>query len=120
MFSTFEKYQLILASAALVATILWRIIGKRVIVSTIFFLLALATIKPQLALPAAAWLLLWAASDWRRRGRFLWSFAGTTFVLVSAAEYILPGWAGRFRDAVSAYRQYTGGAGGQDRHPRHR
>ena len=29
------------------------------------FLLALATIKPQLALPVAGWLVLWAVSDWR-------------------------------------------------------
>ena len=75
------------------------------------FLLALATIKPQLALPVAGWLALWAASDWRRRQGFLWSFGLTTAIFLSAAEYILPGWVGRFRDAVAAYRQYTGGAG---------
>ena len=75
------------------------------------FLLALATIKPQLALPVAGWLMLWAASDWRRRQRFLWGFGLTTAILLSASEYILPGWVGRFRDAVTAYRQYTGGAG---------
>lgn len=75
------------------------------------FLLALATIKPQLALPVAGWLVLWAASDWRRRQRFLWSFGLTTAILLCASEYILPGWIGRFRDAVAAYRQYTGGAG---------
>ncbi len=75
------------------------------------FLLALATIKPQLALPVAGWLVLWAASDRRRRQGFLWSFGLTTAILLSAAEYILPGWIGQFRDAVAAYRQYTGGAG---------
>ncbi len=40
-------------------------------------LLALATFKPQLALPMAAWLGLWAVSDWRRRQGFVWSFAFT-------------------------------------------
>jgi hypothetical protein len=77
------------------------------------FVLALATIKPQLALPLAAWLVLWAISDWRQRGRlvFLLSLATTLGVLFAASEYILPGWMGRFRDAVAAYRQYTGGAG---------
>ena len=75
------------------------------------FLLALATIKPQLALPLAGWLTLWAASDWRRRQSFIWSFALSMATFLAASEYILPGWMKEFRDAVAAYRQYTGGAG---------
>ena len=75
------------------------------------FLLALATIKPQLALPVAGWLVLWAVSDWRRRQTFFWSFAMTAAIFLAASEYVLPGWIGQFRDAVAAYRQYTGGAG---------
>jgi len=75
------------------------------------FLLALATIKPQLALPLAGWLTLWAASDWRRRQSFIWSFALSMAIFLGASEYILPGWMREFRDAVAAYRQYTGGAG---------
>jgi hypothetical protein len=74
-------------------------------------LLAFATIKPQLALPLAAWLVLWALGDWGRRRRFIWGFALSLAVLFSAAEYVLPGWIGRFREAVAAYHQYTGGAG---------
>ncbi len=74
-------------------------------------LLALATIKPQLALPLAAWLTLWAASDWRRRQGFIWGFCATMAALFAGAQYVLPGWVGRFRHAVVAYRQYTGGAG---------
>jgi len=75
------------------------------------FLLALATIKPQLALPLAGWLTLWAVSDWRRRQSFIWSFALSMAIFLAASEYILPGWMKEFRDAVAAYRQYTGGAG---------
>ncbi len=75
------------------------------------FLLALATIKPQLALPVAGWLMLWAVSDWRRRQLLVWSFALTTAIFLAASEYVLPGWVTEFRDAVVAYRQYTGGAG---------
>jgi hypothetical protein len=75
------------------------------------FVLALATIKPQLALPIAGWLMLWALSDWRRRQIFFWSFALTGAIFLAASEYVLPGWIGQFRDAVAAYRQYTGGAG---------
>lgn len=74
------------------------------------FLLAIATFKPQLALPMAAWFAVWAISDWRRRQGFLWSFVVTMAVLFAAAEYVLPGWMGRFREAVSAYREYTQGA----------
>ncbi len=74
-------------------------------------LLALATIKPQLALPVAGWLALWAVSDWRRRQVFLWSFGLSTVILLAACEYVLPGWFGEFRQAVAAYQQYTGGAG---------
>jgi len=74
-------------------------------------LLAVATIKPQLVLPLAAWLVLWALSDLRRRQRFLWGFGLALAALVGAGEYILPGWVGRFGDAVVAYRRYTGGAG---------
>jgi hypothetical protein len=73
-------------------------------------LLALATIKPQLALPIAAWFLLWALSDWRRRRNFWWGFSGTMAALVGGAEYFLPGWVSRFREAVAAYRRYNQGA----------
>lgn len=75
------------------------------------FLLALATIKPQLALPVAGWLLPWAVSDWKNRQVFAWSFGLTGAIFLAASEYLLPGWVGQFRDAVAAYRQYTGGAG---------
>jgi hypothetical protein len=70
-------------------------------------LLALATIKPQLVLPVAAWLVLWAASDWRRRKTFLLGFFLTLGILLGAAEWILPGWIPEFFHAVAAYRQYT-------------
>jgi len=73
-------------------------------------LLALATIKPQLALPITAWFMLWALRDWTRRRRFWWGFAGTVVVLVGGAELLLPGWIGRFREAVVAYRRYNQGA----------
>jgi hypothetical protein len=74
-------------------------------------LLALAAIKPQLALPIVAWLILWAVSDVRRRGGFLWGFGVTMVVLLAGSQYLLPGWVGRFLAAVAAYRQYTAGPG---------
>jgi Glycosyltransferase family 87 len=73
-------------------------------------LLALSTIKPQLVLPLCAWILLWAFSDWRRRQNVLWGFIATMTALLGGAEYLLPGWFGRFREAMAAYRQYSDGA----------
>ncbi|MBV8477185.1 MAG: DUF2029 domain-containing protein [Acidobacteria bacterium] len=73
------------------------------------FLLALATIKPQLAMPLAVWLTVWAIGDFRSRQRFLWSFLATLATLVAAGEILLPGWIGRFRTALRAYLEYAGG-----------
>ena len=73
-------------------------------------LLAMATVKPQLALPVAAWFLLWALSDWTRRRRFCWGFVGSLAVLVGGAQFLLPGWVARFCEAIAAYRRYNQGA----------
>ena len=70
-------------------------------------LLALATIKPQLALPVVAWLLLWAGSNWSARRRFVYGFAGTMALLLGAGELVLPGWCGMFREAIAKYHRYT-------------
>lgn len=74
-------------------------------------LLALATIKPQLTLPLAAWLVFWSLSEWRTRQRFVWGFLLTMVVLFAGAQLILPGWIGKFLGAISAYRQYAAGPG---------
>lgn len=70
-------------------------------------LLALATIKPQLAWPLATWLLLWAASDWRNRKRFVFGFALVMVLLLVGAEIVLPGWWRMFAEAMRQYHRYT-------------
>jgi hypothetical protein len=70
-------------------------------------LLALATIKPQLAWPLVLWLLLWALSDWRSRRRFVFGFALAMLMLLAGAEFILPGWLRMFIDAIGQYHRYT-------------
>jgi hypothetical protein len=70
-------------------------------------LLALATIKPQLAWPVVLWLLLWAASDWRSRRRLLFGFALIMLLLLGGAELVLPGWVRMFVAAIRQYHQYT-------------
>lgn len=74
-------------------------------------LLALATIKPQLVLPLAAWLLLWSLTQWKSRRPFFWGFVLTIALLVGGAQLILPSWIRRFLAALAAYRQYTAGGG---------
>jgi hypothetical protein len=70
-------------------------------------LLALATIKPQLAWPLVIWLLLWATSEWRSRRRFIFGFALVMALLLAGAEILLPGWWRMFLDAIRQYHQYT-------------
>ncbi len=71
--------------------------------------LAIASIKPQLVLPLAGWFTLWSIVGLRQRRRFLVGFYLTLLILVAAGEYELPGWIGKFRQAVAAYGEYTGG-----------
>jgi hypothetical protein len=70
-------------------------------------LLALATIKPQLAWPLVAWLVVWALSDWRKRWRLLFGFGLVMELLLAAAEIILPGWWRMFFQALQQYHRYT-------------
>ncbi len=70
-------------------------------------LLALATIKPQVAAPLVAWLALWTVSDWRRRRPLALSFGATMGVLLAGAEIVAPGWIGRFQQALADYQRYT-------------
>ena len=70
-------------------------------------ILALATIKPQLAWPMVAWLLLWAFSDWRLRRQLVFGFVLVLALLLAGAEFVLPGWEWRFVEALHQYHQYT-------------
>lgn len=74
-------------------------------------LMAFAGIKPQLAIPVAGWLFLWSMGDWRSRRSYALAFGATLGALLAGSQWVLPGWLGRFRDAITAYRGYTGGAG---------
>jgi hypothetical protein len=73
--------------------------------------IALSTIKPQLALPLAGWLILWSLGNPRERWKYLGGFLISMAALMAASEYLLPGWVARFADAIIQYRRYTGGGG---------
>jgi hypothetical protein len=70
-------------------------------------LLALATIKPQLAWPLVLWLLIWAGSDWRSRRRLVIGFGVVMLLLLGGAQLVLPGWLPMFVEAIGRYHQYT-------------
>jgi hypothetical protein len=77
--------------------------------------MAVATIKPQLALPLSGCLVLWALSDWRRRQAFIWGFVSALGILVLAGQFVLPGWLPKFWIAIHEYVAYTGGVSLLDR-----
>jgi len=99
--------QLSLLVAALIAASVAFLSSGHLVSSGV--LLALAMIKPQLALPLAASLLLWSLGDLRARARFDLSFLISTAALVLGGEYMLPGWIAKFREAANAYLGYAAG-----------
>lgn len=70
-------------------------------------LLALTTIKPQLAWPLVAWMLVWAVSDWHKRRELVFGFGLALALLMAGAEVILPGWWWMFMHALGQYHRYT-------------
>ena len=70
--------------------------------------LAVASIKPQLVVPIATCLLLWAVSHWRQRQRFVWGLGVTFACLFGGGEILLPGWFGKFLSAAQDYQNYAG------------
>jgi hypothetical protein len=72
------------------------------------FLLAWASIKPQLVVLLLAWLAIWTVADWRRRYRGAASFLLTMVILCGASEWYLPHWIPRFWHALHEYQRYTG------------
>lgn len=72
-------------------------------------LLALATIKPQLAVLPIAWFGLWVLAEWRQRRNLVWGFAAMLAGLVISSEFFLPAWPMHFLGALRAYATYAGG-----------
>jgi hypothetical protein len=70
-------------------------------------LLALSTIKPQMALLPLCWFAIWAAGDYRKRWRLPAGFIATLAGLIAAGELLLPRWPGYFLAGLAAYRKYA-------------
>lgn len=70
-------------------------------------LLALSTIKPQMAFFPLCWFVVWSVGDWPRRWPLVASFIATMAALFTAGEVLLPGWFGYFLSGIAAYRKYA-------------
>jgi len=100
--------QLTLLVAPLLALCLLLLTTRQFVSSGI--VMAIVTIKPQLTVLLAAWLVLWALAELRQRWHFLASFGLSMAALFAGGEAVLPGWFPRFVRGLVAYRQYTNGA----------
>ena len=70
-------------------------------------LLAISTIKPQMALLPLCWFAIWSAGEWHKRWRLSASFVATLAALIAAGELLLPGWPKYFLAGLAAYRKYA-------------
>ena len=103
----FKLQQLTLLVAALLAAAMACLVQRRFVIAGI--LLAMASIKPQLISLVAIWIIIWISGNWRERRKVFWSAAACIALLLAGSEFLLPGWIGEFRAAMSSYYQYTGG-----------
>jgi hypothetical protein len=72
-------------------------------------LLALATIKPQIALLPVLWAMGWGIAEWRERKRLVIAFAAAMATLLIVAQIVLPGWLSDFVAGIPAYNRYARG-----------
>jgi len=79
--------------------------GERFLLAGV--LLALCTIKPQVAALTIFYLLIWAIHDWNRTKRFLLGFFSTAALLLTASLLVLPHWIQSWILTILAYRHYT-------------
>jgi len=70
-------------------------------------LMALTTIKPQMALLAIVYLCLWSAADWRKRWRFLIGMFSMALLLVLAALLVWPRWMQSWIGVLLGYHRYA-------------
>lgn len=99
--------QLTLLVAFLIAASMYAVVRQQYVIGGI--LLALATIKPQLAFLVVLWLCIWVIGNWRERKRLAWGLGGAMLFLVVTGEFLLPGWITEFRVGMKEYYRYTGG-----------
>lgn len=96
--------QLALVVGCLLASGAWCVARNHLAAAGV--LLAVSTIKPQLAILPLCCFGIWAAGDWRKRWQLPLTFGVTLAALIGAGEVLLPGWTVDFFAGVAAYRRY--------------
>lgn len=97
--------QITLLVAVLMAASMAALAGGQLFLAGV--LLALATVKPQLTIVLAAFLLFWTLAGWRSRKWFVTGFAGCMAAMLLGSELLLPGWLRFWLDALHQYVGYN-------------
>jgi hypothetical protein len=97
--------QLGMLVAFFIAMAAWCVSRSHFAIGGVF--MALATIKPQMALFPVAWFLIWSLGSWPKRSVLLASFGVAFSVLIGLGEWVVPGWPLYFFKAMIAYRHYA-------------
>lgn len=92
--------------AALIAAALAQVARSHLVFAGV--VLAVATAKPQLALPVCVALLFWTAGNWRERRTLALSFGLSEVVLLAAATALVPGWFAQWLMVLRSYSAYAG------------
>ena len=71
-------------------------------------LLAVSSIKPQLALLPTLWFVFWSLSAVKKRWRVLLGFGLALAALIAASAALVPRWIPHFLHGLTVYRRYTG------------
>lgn len=94
----------LLVAALIAATVAALARGRYVLAG---ILLPCASIKPQLVLLIALWLLLWALSAWKKRKRFVLAFFLTMCLLLLSSTLALHNWLLSWMHILREYRQIS-------------
>lgn len=100
-----QLQQLSVLVAFLLAAAFWALAREKLVVAGL--LLAVATIKPQLSMPCAGFVLLWSFCKWKLRKRVAISFLTFLIILLLASGALLPHWPAQFLAGISPYLRYT-------------
>ncbi len=97
--------QLGLLVAFLLAASIFALQRGRLLLSGV--LMALTTMKPQIALPAIIYLVFWSLHDWRQRGRYCVGIFFAMLLLIGASLAVWPHWIQSWTHTLLAYHGYT-------------
>ncbi len=70
-------------------------------------IMSLATIKPQMTILVAVYLLVWSWHNWRERGRFCIGLGSAILVLIGAAVLVWPHWIQSWVSVLLRYPRYA-------------